>query len=164
MDGLTPLSKAVFSSTLTEPLAWANTRLVTGDAVEAVRAMKAGGRGELRTLGSVSLCRSLITAGPVDRFRVVVFPLVTGATGRDRIYDGYPDIRLNLIESRTYEGGIQLLEYVPTLLDGPIRNPFGILLWRRRRRRRRCVALARTTPHLTSSLGLDEDGATAAIP
>ena len=37
---LNETSKVVFSSTLTEPLTWANTRLVTGDAVEAVRALK----------------------------------------------------------------------------------------------------------------------------
>ena len=116
---LTQLSKVVFSSTLAEPLGWANTRLVTGDAVAAVRAMKEVIRTEMRTLGSVSLCRSLITAELVDRFRVVVFPVVTGATGRDRIYDGYPDIRLDLIESRTFDGGLQLLEYVPIVLDGP---------------------------------------------
>ena len=43
-----------------------NTRLVTGDAVEAVRAMKEDSRTEIRSLGSVSLCRSLITAELVD--------------------------------------------------------------------------------------------------
>jgi RibD C-terminal domain len=73
----------------------------------------------MRTLGSVSLCRSLIMAELVDRFRVVVFLVVTGATGQDRIYDGYPDTRLDLVESRTFDGGLQLLEYVPTVLDGP---------------------------------------------
>ena len=120
VDALNPVLKVVFSSTLTEPLAWANTRLVTGDAVEAVRAMKEDSRVELlRTLGSVSLCRSLIAARLVDRFRVVVFPVVTGATGQERIYDGYPDLKLDLVESRTFEGGLQLLEYVPTVLDGP---------------------------------------------
>ena len=120
VDALNPVSKVVFSSTLTEPLAWANTQLVTGDAVEAVRAMKEDSRVELlRTLGSVSLCRSLIAARLVDRFRVVVFPVVTGATGQDRIYDGYPDVKLDLVKSRTFEGGLQLLEYVPTVLDGP---------------------------------------------
>jgi dihydrofolate reductase len=81
--------------------------------------MKEDSRIELRTLGSVSLCRSLITAELVDRFRVVVFPVVTVATGQDRIYDGYPDIRLDLVESRIFDGGLQLLEYVPTVLDGP---------------------------------------------
>jgi len=119
VDELNAMSKVVFSSTLTEPLAWANTRLVTGDAVEAVRALKEDSPVGLSTLGSVSLCRSLIAAGLVDRFRVVVFPVITGATGQDRIYDGYPDLKLQLVESRTFEGGIQLLEYVPTVLDGP---------------------------------------------
>lgn len=116
---LTELPKVVFSSTLTEPLTWANTRLVSGDAVPAVRAMKEDGRLELHTLGSLSLCRSLIAAGLVDRFQVVVFPVITGATGQDRIYDGYPDVRLDLVNSRTFEGGLQLLEYRPTVLDGP---------------------------------------------
>ena len=58
-------------------------------------------------------------AGLVDRFRGVVFPAVTGSTSQDRIYDGYPDIKLDLVESRTFEGWLQLLEYVPTVLDGP---------------------------------------------
>ena len=119
VDELTRQPKVVFSSTLSEPLAWANTRLVTGDAAAAVRAMKADGPTEMSTLGSVSLCRSLIAAGLVDRFRVVVFPVITGATGRNRIYDGYPDVGLDLVESRAFDGGLQLLEYVPTVLDGP---------------------------------------------
>ena len=118
-EALTQVPKVVFSSTLTAPLAWANTRLVTGDAVKAVRAMKEDSGIELSTLGSVNLCRSLIKAELVDRFRVVVFPVVTGATGQDRIYDEYPDIKLDLVESHTFEGGLQLLEYVPTVLDGP---------------------------------------------
>ena len=74
---------------------------------------------QLRTLGSLGLCRALITAGLVDRFRVVVFPVITGATGRERIYDGYPDVTLELVESRTFDGKLQLLEFVPTVLDGP---------------------------------------------
>src|SRR5215216_3006536 len=69
-----------------------NTRLVSEDPVEAVRQMKAGGDTSMRTIGSLTLCRSLLKAGLVDRFRVVVFPVITGKTGRDRIYDGYPDV------------------------------------------------------------------------
>jgi dihydrofolate reductase len=111
--------KVVFSSTLTEPLAWANSELVSTDAIAVVRDMKENESRQLRTLGSVSLSRSLIAAGLVDRFRVVVFPVITGNTGRERIFDGYPDISLELIESRTFDGQIQLLEYIPTLLDGP---------------------------------------------
>ncbi|MFZ0545548.1 MAG: dihydrofolate reductase family protein [Candidatus Promineifilaceae bacterium] len=119
VDGLTKASKVVFSSTLQGPLPWANTRLVSGDAVEAVRKMKQEGSGPLTTLGSVSLCRSLLTAGLVDRFRVVVFPVITGSTGLGRIYDGYPDVALDMVSSRTFDGRIQLLEYVPRVLTGP---------------------------------------------
>src|SRR3954447_11548626 len=84
-DVLGGMSKVVFSSTLTEPLEWENSTLVTGDAVEAVRMMKETGDRPMRTIGSVTLCRSLLQAGLVDRFRVVVFPVITGATGRERI-------------------------------------------------------------------------------
>ena len=73
----------------------------------------------MRTLGSVTLCRSLLEAGLVDRFRVVVFPVITGKTGRDRIYDGLPDVSLDLVTSRTFDGRLQLLEYAPTVLSGP---------------------------------------------
>ena len=81
--------------------------------------MKREGGGPMRTLGSLTLCRSLLAAGLVDRFRVVVFPVVTGVTGRERVYDGWPDVRLELLESRTFDGRLQLLEYRPTVLDGP---------------------------------------------
>jgi dihydrofolate reductase len=73
----------------------------------------------MRTIGSLSVCRSLLQAGVVDRFRVVVFPVITGATGKERIFDGYPDVALDLVESRTFDGRLQLLEYVPTVLDAP---------------------------------------------
>lgn len=118
-DALAAMSKVVFSSTLSEPLSWANTQLVAGDAVEAVREMKANGSTSMRTIGSLSLCRSLLNAGLVDRFRVVVFPVITGSTGQERIYDGYPDVALEMISSHTFDGRIQLLDYVPTILSGP---------------------------------------------
>jgi riboflavin biosynthesis pyrimidine reductase len=65
------------------------------------------------------LCRSLLEAGLVDRFRVVVFPVITGETGRERIYDGLPDVALELTDHRTFDGRLQLLEYVPTVLAAP---------------------------------------------
>jgi dihydrofolate reductase len=118
-DALADLSKIVFSRTLAEPLSWPNTRLVSQDAVETVREMKENGSESMRTIGSLALCRSLLSAGLVDRFRVVVFPVITGSTGKDRIYDGYPDVSLELVNSRLFDGRLQLLEYVPTVLTGP---------------------------------------------
>jgi dihydrofolate reductase len=118
-DALTTAPKHVFSSSLEEPLTWANSTLVRGDAVEAVRELKRTSDRPLRTVGSLSLCRSLLAAGLVDRYRVVVFPVITGSTGRERIFDNYPDVRLELVESRLFDGRLQLLEYVPTVLDAP---------------------------------------------
>lgn len=122
-EGLSELDqvpKFVFSSTLEEPLEWANSQLVKDDAVETVRSLKADSAiPGLRTLGSLTLCRSLLEAGLVDRFRVVVFPVITGRTGSERIYDGLPDLALEMTASRTFDGRLQLLEYVPTVLTGP---------------------------------------------
>jgi dihydrofolate reductase len=117
---LADMSKIVFSSTLKDPLTWANTKLIDRDAAQVVREMKGDeSSNSMRTMGSLSLCRSLLEAGLVDRFRVVVFPVITGSTGSDRIYDGYPDVALDMIASRTFDGRIQLLEYAPTVLAGP---------------------------------------------
>ena len=122
-DALGRMPKVVFSTTLTQPLAWENSTLVAGDATDAVRQMKADGDRSMRTIGSLTLCRALLTAGLVDRFRVVIFPVITGGTGRDWIYEGYPDVALDLVGSRTFDGRIQLVEYVPRVLAGPPGTP-----------------------------------------
>src|SRR5690242_17532587 len=116
---LAGLSKVVFSTTLSEPLSWADTHLVTKDPVEAVREVKDTAARSMRTIGSLTLGRSVLKAGLADRFRVVVFPVFTGSSGRERIYVGYPDVALEMISSRTFGGRIQLLEYVPAILAGP---------------------------------------------
>lgn len=123
LDQLKRASKVVFSSSLEEPLMWANSTLVRGDAVEYVRAMKRDGTGLLSTLGSLSLSRSLLRAGLVDRFRVVIFPVITGATGAERIYDGYPDVALEMIDHRTFDGRTQLVEYRPRVMEHPPLSP-----------------------------------------
>ena len=119
IDGLTRAKKIVFSSTLEEPLAWANTTVEREDAVETVRTMKSDNAGILSTIGSLSLSRALLRAGLVDRFRVGMFPVITGATGSERIYDGYPDVALDMIGSHTFDGRIQMVEYRPRVLERP---------------------------------------------
>ena len=118
-DALAGMQKVVFSSMLREPLSWPNSQLISRDPVETVRRMKDKGSKSMRTIGSLTLSRSLLKAGLVDRFRVVIFPVITGSSGRERIYDSYPDVALEMISSRRFDGRIQLLEYVPTVLSGP---------------------------------------------
>ena len=92
MDSLADLPKIVFSSTLTEPLSWPNTRLVYEDAVKAVREMKDSG-GDRCARWAVSVCVAHLGAGLVDRFRVVVFPVITGNTGRSGSTTGTRTLR-----------------------------------------------------------------------
>ena len=128
VDELTRAPKVVFSSSLDAPLTWANSTLVHDDPVDSVRAMKESGSGLLSTIGSLSICRTLLRAGLVDRFRVVMFPVITGATGEERIYDGYPDVALDMITSLTFDSIIQLVEYrlrarAPTAPTGRVTSP-----------------------------------------
>jgi dihydrofolate reductase len=119
LSALSAMPKVVFSSTLEPPLSWANTELVDRDPVEVVQDMKRNASRPMRTVGSLTLCRSLLEAKLVDRFRVVVFPVITGSAGRERIFDGYTDVALDLLATRTFDGRLQLLEYMPKVLDGP---------------------------------------------
>jgi hypothetical protein len=103
---------------LPEYLAWLAEQ-PDADYTILMREMKDKASQPMRTIGSLTLCRSLLKAGLVDRFRVVVFPGITGSSGRERIYDGYPDVALHMTGSRTFDRRIELLEYVPTILTGP---------------------------------------------
>lgn len=122
MAPLTRRSKIAFSSTLESPLTWPNTRLLSGDAVEFVRDLKQRNDVSLRTIGSPSLCRSLLVAGLVDRLRVVVFPVINGASGRAPFYSRWPDVTLDTVDHRTFDGRLQMTEFVPKVLAGPPRT------------------------------------------
>src|SRR5437870_13878756 len=69
-------SKIVFSTALQPPLSWPNTRLISGDAVEAVAAMKQDGTSPMRTLGSLTLCRPPLEPGLQDPCPVAAFPSI----------------------------------------------------------------------------------------
>ena len=109
------LPTTVVSSTLEGPLDWPDATLVSGDAVEVVARLKEESEVPLRSHGSLSLNRALMAAGLVDRVQVTLFPVITGKTGEDPIFQGAADFDLELIESRTLDGNIQELIYRPTL-------------------------------------------------
>ncbi|MEI8408531.1 MULTISPECIES: dihydrofolate reductase family protein [unclassified Kribbella] len=109
------LPTTVVSTTLEGPLDWANATLASGDAVETVARLKEESDVPLRSHGSLSLNRALMAAGLVDRVQVTIFPVITGQTGVDPIFQGAADFDLELIESRTLDGHTQELIYRPTL-------------------------------------------------
>ncbi|MEU0912655.1 dihydrofolate reductase family protein [Streptomyces althioticus] len=102
------------SNTLQTPLDWPDATLVKGDAVDVVARLKEESDVPLRSHGSLSMNRALMAAGLVDRLQVTVFPVVTGRTGQDRIFEGAADFDLGLLEHRTLDDRIQELIYRPT--------------------------------------------------
>jgi dihydrofolate reductase len=109
------LPAIVVSTTLAGPLDWPDATVVSGDAVDVVAQLKEESDVSLRSHGSLSLNRALMAAGLVDRVQVTLFPVITGQTGADPIFQDAADFDLELIESRTLDGHIQELIYRPTL-------------------------------------------------
>lgn len=109
------LPATVVSTSLDGPLEWPDATVVRGDAVDVVGRLKEESEVPLRSHGSLSMNRALMAAGLVDRVQVTLFPVITGQTGDDRIFQGAADFDLELIESRTLDGDIQELVYRPTL-------------------------------------------------
>ncbi len=105
----------VVSTTLEGPLEWPNATVVSGDAVDVVARLKEESDVPLRSHGSLSMNRALMAAGLVDRVQLTLFPVITGQTGTDPIFQGAADFDLDLIEHRTFDGQIQELTYRPTL-------------------------------------------------
>jgi dihydrofolate reductase len=111
------LPKLVFSNTLHEPLGWNNSRLVTGDAAARVRDLKTQAGDPLRCIGSITLATTLLSLGLVDRLRLVVFPVVLGATGTGPLFphDSQP-IRMDQVAATVLDSKVAVLDY---------RNPAG---------------------------------------
>ena len=105
----------VISRTLAGPLDWPNVTLVSGDAVDVVAQLKEESDVPLRSHGSLSLNRALMAAGLVDHVQVTLFPVITGQTGLEPIFQGAADFDLELVENRTLDGHTQELIYRPTL-------------------------------------------------
>ena len=110
---MTSLPATVVSTTLQEPLDWHDATVVSGDAVDVISQMKEESGVPLRSHGSLSMNRALMAAGLVDRVQVTLFPVITGQTGLDPIFQGAADFDLELIESRTLDGHTQELIYRP---------------------------------------------------
>jgi dihydrofolate reductase len=110
------LPATVVSTTLEEPLDWPDATVARGDAVEVVARLKEQSEVPLRSHGSLSMNRALMASGLVDHVQVTIFPVLTGKTGDDPIFEGVAaDFDLELVEQRTLDGHIQELIYRPTL-------------------------------------------------
>lgn len=111
-DVLDRTEKYVASTTLHEPLPWANSTLLAGDVPGAVADMKAQGNDGIGILGSGVLVQALVQHDLVDRFLLMIHPLVLG-TGRKLFPDGGPPVVLRLVDSVTTTTGVLIATYEP---------------------------------------------------
>jgi dihydrofolate reductase len=93
-------------------------RLLTGDVVAAVRALKDEPGDELQVWGSSELLRTLLSQGLVDRFRLMTFPLVLGS-GRRLFHDGAMPATMRPVDLTVTDLGIVIGTYEPA---GPVRH------------------------------------------
>jgi dihydrofolate reductase len=103
--------KYVASSTLAEPLPWPNSTLLQGDVPSAVAALKARTEGVLAIMGSGELIASLMRAGLIDEYLLMIHALVLG-TGR-RLFPEDVHVPLRLTDSTTTATGIVIASYEP---------------------------------------------------
>ena len=94
---LNAATKYVASRTLEEPLPWENSRLLEGDAVDAVTESAAAARRRRDPGGAGSSVRPLLPDGLIDEFVLLIHPLVLG-TGR-LFPDEGSESPLQLVES-----------------------------------------------------------------
>jgi dihydrofolate reductase len=102
--------KYVASRTLKDPLPWANSKLLKGEAARTVKALKEESDKNLLVLGSGELAQSLIRGGVVDEYVLFIHPLVLG-TGRRLFPDGGAYAGLRLHRSKMTSNGVVIATY-----------------------------------------------------
>jgi dihydrofolate reductase len=110
---LNNMQKYVASTTLTEPLSWSNSTLLSGDAAEAVAKLKGELGKDLMIMGSGELIQSLMRRNLVDSYVLLIHPLVLGS-GRHLFTDGGAFAALRLVATKTTTTGVVIATYQPT--------------------------------------------------
>jgi dihydrofolate reductase len=109
---LNAMQKYVASTTLQEPLPWSNSILLKGDAAQAVVALKAEPGPDLLIMGSGVLVQALMQHHLIDRFVLLIHPLVLG-TGRRLFPEGGPPAELQLVDTTSTPSGVIVATYCP---------------------------------------------------
>jgi dihydrofolate reductase len=101
------MPKVVFSSTI--GMVDGNARLVTGDAIAEISRLKKEDGGPM-DVGGATLAAAAMRAGLIDEYALVTHPvLVGGGTPFFTALDNW--VNLNLVETRTFPGGVVLTRY-----------------------------------------------------
>jgi dihydrofolate reductase len=107
------IQKYVASRTLKEPLPWKNSTLLKEDVAKAVVELKKTMEKDIVIMGSGELIQSLMKAGVIDEYALLIHPLTLG-TGRRLFPEGSTSLRLKLVSAKTTEKDVAILLYVPS--------------------------------------------------
>ena len=110
-ERINKVPKYVASRTLQEPLTW-NASLIKGNVAEEISKLKQQSDGYLLQYGVGELTRTMLQAGLVDEFRLVVFPFVAGQG--ERMFETFDLTSLKLVDTRTFNSGAIALHYEPS--------------------------------------------------
>ncbi|WP_048644942.1 dihydrofolate reductase family protein [Nitratireductor soli] len=102
------LPKYLASTTIDKP-EWNNTTLLTGNLLDAARALKDQPGGDILIYGSAAVVHTLLPHGLIDEFRLMVYPTVLGRG--IRLFPDDAAATLSLAECRQFNDGIVLLRY-----------------------------------------------------
>ncbi|MDB5121517.1 MAG: hypothetical protein JWN56_2735 [Sphingobacteriales bacterium] len=111
---ITDTHKIVFSKTLNKsipiPGGWDNTDIVEGDLVNAINKLKKHYRNDILVYGGATFVSSLIKAGLIDEFHLLVNPVAIG-NGLEILKTLDNNLNMTLIKSKSFSCGIVLLHY-----------------------------------------------------
>ena len=108
-DALNAAQKFVVSQTLTDPLPWPNSTLLTGDVVDAVAELRSRPGRELHIMGSGQLIETLMAHQLVDEFLLMIFPVVLG--GGRHLFSGDAHMELDLVDAKATHSGVVIATY-----------------------------------------------------
>jgi dihydrofolate reductase len=107
---LDTMQKYVVSRALAEPLPWMNSTLLSGDAAQTVARLKGELGQDLLVMGSGKLVQSLTQANLIDKYILLIHPLVLGS-GQRLFPDGNPPATLRLVNAKTTNTGVVIATY-----------------------------------------------------
>jgi dihydrofolate reductase len=111
-DKMNSMPKYVVSSTLSEPLEWENSIVISGDVAAEVRKLKEQDGGPILVAGSATLVHFLLENELVDELRLMVFPVMIGGGIRP-----FPESKqkhaFKLTDRTTFDSGVAVYAYEP---------------------------------------------------
>jgi dihydrofolate reductase len=110
-DYFNSVRKYVVSRILEEPLEWNNSTLLKDNVVAEITKLKQQDGKDITVHGSATLVQTLMQHDLVDRYRLLVYPVVVGK-GKRLFQEGIP-ATLKLLESQSFSSGVVALIYEP---------------------------------------------------